>query len=218
MNKEESTRAVISQLWLRARINAFAHRSAFEYLSQKGKKYFIHELCAVLISLLFLILVFAVGNSDFITSKVWKSALSLFFTIMSVTGTLYALYRNTMAIYIGFAVKAENHRNQQNRYLHLAQRAREAKWPSMPDKQITILMHDLEREFQILKAIGPEPEDIHFDKSHIILEKIKKDSDSRIAQSYDIGAPEEAGQHVGEPHLDQANLGTNDDICNDEFA
>lgn len=209
---EDHTRAVIEQIWYRARINAFAHRSAAEQYTQRAKLYFQGEIVATLFSILCVIVVYSLatdipvhpptanvnGTSAAVVANTspfdgWKMT----FTLLSISLTLVALYLSVMASHQKLDVCAEAHRHLLNSYQYIAQRAREAKWPDLPEADVVALLKDLERDFQLLKARGVEPDDRHFDKAHLIVRKIREDRDARIAQSFEIGAVDEAAQHVG---------------------
>jgi hypothetical protein len=61
------------------------------------------------------------------------------------------------------------------------------------------LLKDLERDFQLLKATGTEPEDRHFDEAHNLVRKIRDDKEVRIAQSFVVGQVERMAQQIGDP-------------------
>lgn len=81
---------------------------------------------------------------------------------------------------------SEQHRFIQNSYIHIAQRTRAAKDPTITQQQLSILYEDLERDFADLKSRGIEPQDKHFIEAHKIIEKRKKDGTSSKALSFDI--------------------------------
>jgi hypothetical protein len=224
---DESARAVIEQLWYRARINAFAHRAAAEEATTFARKSFQRELVAALGAILAVIIVYVLATSQ-TTEKVAASpskgavatldatsrqaadnpgqvvsnapsSLPLIFTLISITLTLYSLYESVMANYSKLNVKAARHEHLLNSYQFIAQRAREVKWPGLPADEVVALLKDLERDFSFLKATGTEPSDRHFDIAQSIVRKIRGDRDSRIAQSFDVGAVEEYAQHLGDP-------------------
>ena len=209
-SSEDRTRSVIEQIWYRARINAFAHRSAADQYSLSAKRYFQGEIVATLLSVLCVIVVYSLATDITIHSPVTSNAAAtsvkssfdgwkITFTLLSISLTLVALYLSVMASHLKLDVCAEAHRHLLNSYQYIAQRAREAKWPDLPINEVVALLKDLERDFQLLKARGAEPDDHHFDKAHEIVRKIREDKDARIAQSFEIGAVEEVAQHVGDP-------------------
>jgi hypothetical protein len=191
----DSARAVIEQIWYRARINAYAHREAFQEASQKSHLFFSVEIISALVSILAVILVYVVSGDP--TYFIYHKVLSIIFTLLSVLATLVSLYMSVMANYLKLDVKAANHEQLVNRYQYIAQRAREIKWPDLPPEDVIGLLKDLERDFQLLKATGNEPHDRHFDNAHAIARKIRGDKDVQIAQSFEIGLSEEKAQHIG---------------------
>lgn len=196
----ESARAVIEQIWYRARINAYAHREAYEEFSKDAKGYFSFELVAALISMMAVILVYVISADT--AYFIYYKFLTIFFTLLSVLATLFSLYKSVMANYLKLDVKAANHEQLVNRYQYIAQRAREIKWPDLPSADVIALLKDLERDFQLLKATGNEPEDRHFEGAHKIVRKIRDDKDIQIAQSFEIGVDEKLAQSAGRPALD----------------
>lgn len=199
----DTARTVIEQLWYRARINAFAHRTAAEEASGKATTYFKRELIAALGAILFVILVYVFSTSH--EAKALKfgeltaASLAIIFTLASIICTLVSLYQSVMANYLKFDVRAARHEHCQNSFQFLAQRAREVKWPDLPAEKVEELLVDLERDFALLKATSTEPADRHFDEAHRLVRKIRGDSEVRIAQSFEVGAIEEAAQHIGDP-------------------
>ena len=194
----DSARPVIEQLWRRARINAFAHRAALREASDAAERYFRWEIIATLGSILFVILVYVSTSAN--ATGLWKYS-GVAFTLLSIVGTLAALYCSVMANYLKFDVRAAEHRHLLNRYQHVAQRAREVKWPDLPAFKVNALLEDLERDFQLLKATGTEPEDRHFDVAHALVKKIRENSEGRIAQSFELEIEPAAGPRGGEAEL-----------------
>jgi hypothetical protein len=205
MNSTEadSARAVIEQIWYRARINAFAHKAAAEEAATQAAGYFRRELIAALSAILFIILVYLFSTSSeaktILSPHIPPEAVSLAFTFLSIISTVYSLYESVMNNYMKFDVRAARHEHLLNSFQFLAQRAREVKWPHMPTDSVVALLDDLEREFALLKATGTEPADKHFDTAHSIVRKIKGDEDSRLAQSFEVGNVEDIAQHAGDP-------------------
>jgi hypothetical protein len=198
-----SARAVIEQIWYRARINAFAHKAAAEEAATQAATYFRRELVAALLAILFIILVYLFSTSSeakkILSPVVPSEAVSLTFTFLSIISTVYSLYESVMANYLKFDVRAARHEHLLNSFQFLAQRAREVKWPDMPEDRVVALLEDLEREFALLKATGTEPGDKHFEIAHSIVRKIKGDKDIRLAQSFEVGIVEEIAQHAPDP-------------------
>ena len=105
-----------------------------------------------------------------------------------------------MANYLKLDVLAARHEHLLNSYQFLAQRAREVKWPDLPPERVLALLEDLEREFAVLKATGTEPKDKHFVSAHEIVKNIRKEDETRIAQSFEVGEIDGMAQHAGDPH------------------
>ena len=206
--KGESARAVIEQLWYRARINAFAHRAAAEEAQCMAEGYFRRELLAALLAILGVILVYLLSTFSTLPDTAHKvnpssarNWLLPVLTLGSILCTLYSLYQSVMANYKKLDVMAARHEHLLNAYQFIAQRARGVKWSDLPEDSVIALLQDLERHFALLKATGTEPRDDHFDTAHVIFRKIRKDEDTRIAQSFVIGPIEELAQHVGDPSI-----------------
>jgi hypothetical protein len=197
-----SARAVIEQIWYRARINAFAHRAAHEECSQQARGYFRREILASLVAILLVILVylFSTELNDHLTKSLGLDIqiLSILATFGSIVATLYSLYQSVMANYEKLDVRGARHAHLLNLYQFIAQRAREVKWPDMPSEDVIALLKDLERDFALLKATGSEPEDRHFVIAHGIVKKIQGEKEAQIAQSFPVGVAQEA-QHIGVP-------------------
>jgi len=193
--ESKSARAVIEQLWYRARINAFAHKVAVREASRAAEGYFRREILGALGSILCIVLVYLMSTSESSTAQPWR----MVFTFSSIALTLYSTFQSVMANYLHLNVKAADHSHLLNKYQYLAQRAREVKWPGLPTDEVVSLLRDLERDFQLLKATGTEPEDSHFDVAHAIVRKIRDDKDAHIAQSFDIGVGGRVVQHIRNP-------------------
>ena len=194
--KGDSARAVIEQLWYRARINAFAHRAAAQQASKNAAGYFRREILAALGAILGIILVYLFST---LPKEDGMSGWILPTTLGSIICTLYSLYEAVMANYQKFDVMAARHEHLLNSYQFIAQRARGVKWSELPEQEVIGLLIDLERDFALLKATGTEPRDDHFDIAHSIVRKIRQDNDIRIAQSFDVGVIDVMAQHVGDP-------------------
>jgi hypothetical protein len=196
LGEGDNARAVIEQLWYRARINAFAHRVAAEEATKAAEGYFQRELLAALGAILGIILVYLFST---LPKESGMSEWILPTTMASIICTLFSLYESVMANYRKLDVMAARHEHLLNAYQFIAQRARGVKWSELPGKEVVDLLIDLERDFALLKATGTEPRDEHFEVAHDIVRKIRHDKDTRIAQSFDIGPVDLMAQHVGDP-------------------
>lgn len=180
-----AARSVIEQIWFRARINAFAHRAAGNESADKAETFFKNEMISALLSIFSVIVVFMASTypkGDF------NSFLIAAFTILSIIFTLFSLFYSVMANCLKLEVIAAEHRYQQNSFQYIAQRARQVKWPDMPEDEVVSLLKELERDFQLMKARGREPEDKHFDVAIQIHQKVHKNPDTKVAQSFDVTA------------------------------
>jgi hypothetical protein len=193
-----SARHVIEQLWYRARINAFAHRAAWEECSRVALGYFRREMISALAAILLVILVYLFSTELDKERFPYFRLLTVGATFASIGATLYSLFQSIMANYRKLDVRAARHEHLMNLYQFIAQRAREVKWPDLPADDVIALLKDLERDFALLKATGTEPQDRHFDIAHSIVKKIQGEGEARIAQSFPIGVVKEA-QQVGTP-------------------
>ncbi len=72
-NCQDSARAVIEQIWYRARINAFAHREASEEALRSSRRYFQGEIIATLLSILCVIMIY-VFSAEAVPSDTWNWA------------------------------------------------------------------------------------------------------------------------------------------------
>jgi hypothetical protein len=106
----------------------------------------------------------------------------------SIIATLGSLFLGVMSSYLKLDVTAADHMYMLNSYQYIAQRAREVKWPDMPYEEVIALLRDLERDFQLLKARGREPEDRHFDVAHELVDKIRRNPETRSARSFEVGS------------------------------
>lgn len=191
-----SAREVIEQLWRRARINAFAHKVALEDYEKQDTVFYKKTIVTSLGSILSIIIVYILSTiSDFnIYGFNTVPTLKVIFTLASVSLTVASLYYGIMNNHGRYGIKAEEHKFLLHSYQHIAQRAREVKWPDKPSNEVIELLKDLERDFALLKARGNEPRDKHFDTAHELVKKINDNSDSRIAQSFNLNYNEESSE------------------------
>ena len=193
-NKAEGAREVIEQLWYRARMNAFAHKEAMLDYSAKETVLFRKTIQASLGSILAIIIVYIfttlkTEKPDSISICSFTIPTSFFiisFTFSSIVLTILSLFWGVISNHNRFGIRAEEHKYLLNSYQHIAQRAREVKWPHKPENEIIELLKDLERDFALLKARGSEPLDKHYDTAKEVFNKIKDDSETRVAQSFEI--------------------------------
>ena len=198
----DSAKAVIAQIWQRARINAFAHRNAEERLKRKAQELLMSEVALALLSILFIIVVGLVSSNE--EPHVSKGQV-LGFTIASVVCALGALLCTVINASFKFEAEAEFHAHLQARYQYIAQRSRQVKWTGRPPETVCNLLRELETEFSLLKVVGKEPRDVDFIEATRIFVSVQSDPDTSVAQSFIVGAPEEMARHVGEPRTDRGS-------------
>lgn len=196
MKNMKGARDVIEQIWYRARINAFAHKEAMLEYSREETNFFRKTILTSLGSILSIIVVYIISTSKSESINLYyfeinNSYLIVFFTFISIILTVWSLYLGIMSNHNRFGIRAEEHKYLLNSYQHIAQRAREVKWPDKPDDEIVELLKDLERDFALLKARGSEPLDKHYDMAHNVFRKVKKDKDTSVAQSFEINKENE---------------------------
>ena len=184
-----TARTVIKSIWYRARINAFAHKVA----SHKNRRYatflFIGEVVSALLGILFVITVGMISTADTVVFiKSHKEVLILGTTFLSVIFAVVALFLSVIANYLKFDTTAAEHKALLGLYQYIAQRAREVNWPDMPASKVLALLEDLERDFQLMKAKGTEPDDADFDAAHKIFHKIRSTPETKVGQSFDVSS------------------------------
>lgn len=196
---------IIEEIWRRARINAFAHKFAHESAERKAFWMRIAQTSCSLLSILAIIGVYLLSSNDGNISFLFQSSadpnvagqaaqtsgasharalLALIFTAASIVFTFMALFLDIIALHLGHAVVAAEHRSLLGSYQYIAQRAREAKWPDRPYEELVELLRDLERDFQLLKARGTEPGDTVFRMANELFDQIRRDPVSSLAQSF----------------------------------
>jgi hypothetical protein len=191
--RTENARKFIAETWKRARINAFAHRIAHEKAIKKARQLDAIRISATLLSLFSIIAMYILTSADAglvaLLSDTHRKEAALLATIASITLTFVSLYfdfANTLGEY---RVAAQEHKYFLGSFQYIAQRAREAKWPDRPYEQLVELLHDLEKDFQLLKARGTEPTDEIFEEANAIFAKIASEPVSRTAQSFPSSVP-----------------------------
>ncbi|MEW6289031.1 MAG: DUF4064 domain-containing protein [Thermodesulfobacteriota bacterium] len=188
-------RDVIKNIWHRARTNAYAHKFAAEHYSKFGRRYFIAGLICSILSILCVILVYLLNSNDGQAAKYLASGgidsgiLALIFVLSSIVLALASIICEVIGNSEKYDIYAAEHRFLNNSYLYIAQRAREANWPDMPYSDVVELLKDLERDFQLLKVRGRDPEDRFFRNAIDLLLEIKNNENMHKSQSF--GPPED---------------------------
>lgn len=187
-NSTEKLRRLVYQIHIRARNNAFAHRQAANETEKQGDLWTNINIgstcCAGILSTLALI-----SNQ-----QKWDHV-DIGFTILSVIASGIALFTQSILLAKKFDAKVQEHKNFQGSFNYISQRAREVERLLDLDR-IHSLIDDLERDFAILKARAPEPEDKHFDQAAEI--QSKRNSDRRISGALSF---EDLKSKSNEPHL-----------------
>jgi hypothetical protein len=192
-NKTSSTvYCEVEGIWLRARINAFAHETASNDYSRKDSFWFLMAILFSLIGIFFIILSYITQNSpnksdDYEIFGALLSLSSLEYALISIVATFVSLIVTIYSNHKRFSYLSERHRAIQNDYLYIAQRTRAAKDPTIKEEDLIALYKSLEKDFADQKSRGIEPQDKYFDKAHKRFKKIKRDKISSEAQSFNIG-------------------------------
>ena len=184
----ENARKFIAETWKRARINAFAHRIAHERALKIARWLDGIRIATTLLSLLAIIAVYILTSADpglaALIGDVHRKEAALIATTASIVLTFVSLYFDFANTVGEYRVAAQEHKYFLGSFQYIAQRAREAKWPDRPYSQLVELLHDLEKDFQLLKARGTEPTDDIFEKANAMFAKIAAEPVSRTAQSF----------------------------------
>ena len=166
---------LITKLWLRARINAFAHREVMNESRKKESGWYITTILSSLVSMLGITLTY-----------ITKDSLSLFFTIISIIFAFVSLFATILSNHKRYGIISEQHEFILNSYMHIAQRTRLAKDPTISTEDLKALYEDLEKDFADIKSRGIEPQDKHFIKAHEIEREREENIISVDAQSFAI--------------------------------
>lgn len=218
---EKKIKELIEEIWNRARINAFAHKVASEEFWEKYFRYRMLQVSLGMGSILFTILVyFAASNRGLYNEQAsynnydgfsslfiyvvsnyifTYNTLSIIVTLLSILCTCAAFVIDVLLNESRLSSSAEEHRFYMNSYQYIAQRARECFWPGRPLSDGVELLKDLERDFQLMKARGPEPSDAHFLKAAKLFEKIGRDPVTGATQSFPQKQADVKGQRQQMP-------------------
>jgi hypothetical protein len=184
--KRAQIRAIVGNIWERARINAFAHKLAAEQAKQKSTILFVSAFVCSLLSVTFVILVYMISSAPSIFGADQSNALLPFlFTLLSIIFTILALGASVLSSHFKYDVAAAEHIYFLGSFQFIAQKARAVKWPDMPYENCERLLIGLEESFQLLKSRGVEPSDKLYNRAHEILEKIHSDANLDGVQSFD---------------------------------
>ena len=156
----------VEQVWRRARVNAFAHREAANQHQRRAAEYFTRQVGCGIAALVLLISAYMANAAD--CGYVY-TALAILAVVSSAVGLGMSILQN----YYGYEREHVAHSHNQHSYLYIAQRAREVAWPDINYGKAKGIMEDLERDFQVLKARGPEPENENFDAANRLFERLQ---------------------------------------------
>lgn len=182
----ESTRAHVSGIWKRARINAFAHRRAARVAGALQSVFVVANVILALSAVTFIV-VYYLFSQQIITSdgiSVVAVTDGRKFILVSIVSTILGIGVHTLQVHFRFGVQASRHWHSVGSFLSIAQRSREVEWPGIEPVGMGELVRDLERDFQLLKARGFEPSDRDFDAAVRIFKKIQDDETTRSMQSF----------------------------------
>ncbi|MDR0681146.1 MAG: hypothetical protein LBG15_04750 [Dysgonamonadaceae bacterium] len=168
---------LIGKVWMRARINAFAHREAMNNSRFRESLWYVITISTSLLSMLFMTLSYINNN---------QSTVSLFFLLLSIIFAFCSLFATIFSNHMRYSITFEEHKFTQNSYMLLAQRTRVAKNPTISKEKLNELYNDLERDFSDIKARGIEPQDKHFKIANKIFQERKDDNISSEALSFNI--------------------------------
>ena len=110
----------------------------------------------------------------------FEASLPLIFTLFSVFTGSASLFKGIMQNHYEYGLKYMIHDHNQHSYLFIAQRAREVEWPGINTTKAIAILEDLERDFQVLKVRGPEPNDNQFRKANKLLERLRKGKEQEM--------------------------------------
>lgn len=150
-----SVRRRVEQVWKRARVNAFAHRDAANQHKRSATRYCGAQVWCGLGAQVALI-------SAYMANAAERDYLYTILAVLAVLSSAFGLAFGILQNYFDHEREHVSHRHNQQSYLYIAQRAREVAWPDIDYGKAKGIMEDLERDFQVLKARGPEPENENF--------------------------------------------------------
>lgn len=171
------TRRVVKEIYRRARDNAFAHREAANEAHRLNAKWTMLNVASTVVAGLFTTMTFVAGQQKWLYFDVGFTVASVMLAGLAVGIQCFLLFKKLDA--------AETvHHYFQGSFQYISQRAREADRPGVTLEQVHALIDDLERDFALLKARAPEPEDRHFVIAAEIQQKRKTDDKYSGALSF----------------------------------
>lgn len=149
------TRRVVKEIYRRARDNAFAHREAANEAHRSNTLWTMLNVASTIVAGLLTTMTFIAGQQK------WQY-FDVGFTVASVLLSGLAVGIQGFLLFKKLDAKETVHHYFQGSFQYISQRAREADRPGASVEQVHALIDDLERDFALLKARAPEPEDRHF--------------------------------------------------------
>lgn len=175
----------MSNIWRRARHNAFAHKIAAEDAKENATKMYKKEMFLSFGSICFVILTYLISSVTFeFLGFITNTTVGLLTTICSVFCSLAGIYFGVLSGYLKYDTQHAEHIASLGSYQHIAQKARMAKWKNIPYEQLEREFLWMEESFQLLKARGREPSDDQFDRGEAVFNKIKDNKRLKGIQSY----------------------------------
>lgn len=182
-NTIAETRRVVKEIYRRARDNAFAHRAAANEAHRSSSFWTMLNVASTVVAGLLTTLTFIAGQQK------WQY-FDVGFTVASVLLTGLAVGIQCFLLFKKLDAKETVHHYFQGSFQYISQRAREADRPGASLEQVHTLIDDLERDFALLKARAPEPEDRHFVIAAEIQQKRRTDEKYSGALSFPEREPQ----------------------------
>lgn len=167
----------VSDIWARARTNAFAHREAAAEYAKKSKELTVRQLWLGLGSLFSIILLSVILQANGSDATLSSLAVTILGAILTTTSVCFSMGGLFVGAYQGiqkYETLQALHDFKHHSYLNICQRTREVTFFGVSEEKAMAILEDLERDFQSLKIRSPEPEDTHFEIGDELFEKRKK--------------------------------------------
>ena len=169
MTENSSDRAIATcefvargkDIWIRARINAFAHKVTAERAAM------LAHVISLLETLFIVIPIACVGISLFVVTdstltQMWPRRVYQELAVASIIGNAAALFLQLVNSHFGWSGQARQHNHLLASYQLIAQKARRLENRLLPSDEAIHLCRHLEESFEIYKATGIEPSDSAF--------------------------------------------------------
>lgn len=158
-------------IWIRARINAFAHKVTAERAAA------LAHTISLLETLFIVIPIACVGISLFVVTdstltQVWPRRVYQELAVASIIANAAALFLQLVNSHFGWSGHEKQHSYLLASYQLIAQKARRLENRSLPSDEAVHLCQHLEESFEIYKATGIEPSDSAFVRARDLLLKM----------------------------------------------